>query len=145
MDIEENRLKRYWGKTELILNRIAEIREWSGISTKDFIKDERTKLATYKAFQEVVEASMDITAMLCKDLKIIPKDDYTNIESLKGKIFQEDMEGALIQCNGLRNRLVHHYNKTDDLLAFESIKGILPEVERFTGIVKEWIRKGLRQ
>ncbi len=40
MNIEEDRLKRYRDKIEVILNRIAEIREWSGISTKDFINDE---------------------------------------------------------------------------------------------------------
>ena len=42
---------------------------------------EKTKLATYKAFQEIVEACMDIVAMMCKDSKIPPQDDYTNQES----------------------------------------------------------------
>ena len=143
--MDEERLKRYGSKIELILNRSDEIKEWTSIGPEDFIKDEKTKLATYKAFQEAVEASMNIIAMLCKDLKIIPKDDYTNIENLKGKIFSEDMGDALIECNGLRNRLIHHYNKMDDLLAFDGITGILPELKRFTDTVKEWIRKELKE
>ena len=33
-------------------------------------------MATYKAFQEIVESYMDIIAMACKDEEIVPKDDY---------------------------------------------------------------------
>jgi uncharacterized protein YutE (UPF0331/DUF86 family) len=46
-------------------------------------EEERTRLAIYKAFQEIVEALFDIIAMKLVDLKIPPKDDYTNIKILE--------------------------------------------------------------
>jgi len=141
--MDEERLKRYWDKINLISKRSAEINEWTAIPPKDFITDEKTKLATYKAFQEIAEACMDIVAMLCKDSKIPPKDDYTNIDLLKNNYFENT--GPLIEANGLRNRLVHRYNATDDVLAFESIKEILPGITTFIAGVKKWIREKLKE
>ena len=142
MHMDEDRLKRYWDKINLISKRSAEIKEWTAISSQEFLADEKTKLATYKAFQEIVEACMDIVAMICKDSNIPPKDDYTNIELLKNN--HEHME-SLIRANGLRNRLVHRYNTTDDALAFDTIKEILPEITTLIAGVKKWIRETLRE
>ena len=138
--MDEDRIRRYWDKINLISKRSDEIREWIDISPEDFVKDEKTKLATYKAFQEIVEACMDIIAMMCKDLKIPPKDDYTNIELLGNKIPFDNTEKTLIEANGLKNRLFHRYNSTDDLRAFESIREILPEILNVVKGVKKWMR-----
>jgi len=48
---------------------------------------------------------MDCIAMACKDEKTVPKDDYTNIESLG--VIEEEMRSILIEVNGLMNRLVY--------------------------------------
>ncbi|MEA1992898.1 MAG: DUF86 domain-containing protein [Euryarchaeota archaeon] len=141
--MKEERVKRYWDKINLISKRTDEINEWANTEPEEFIANEKTKLATYKAFQELAEASMDIVAMICKDTKILPKDDYTNIELLKKEISFN--EKVLIEANGLRNRVVHRYNKTDDLLAFESIKELLPGIVDFVGEVKAWMRKRLKK
>ena len=87
---------------------------------------------------------MDIVAMICKDLRIPPQDDYTNIETLKKQLSLENLE-SLTEANGLRNRLVHRYNATDDSLAFESIKEILPRIATFIRGVKKWIRETLKE
>ena len=41
--MDEDRLKRYWDKINLILKRSDEITEWTTISPTDFIADEKTK------------------------------------------------------------------------------------------------------
>lgn len=57
-------------------------------------------LAVYKAAQEIMEASLDIVAMVCKDSKLVPKDDYANIEMLHGKgIIREKLKAALTEAN----------------------------------------------
>lgn len=137
--MDEDRLKRYWDKINLILKRSDEITEWTTIPLTDFTADEKTKLATYKAFQEIAEACMDIVAMMCKDLRIPPKDDYANIEILKKQLSLENLE-SLTEANGLRNRLSHRYNATDDSLAFESIKEILPRIATFVRGIKKWLK-----
>jgi uncharacterized protein YutE (UPF0331/DUF86 family) len=140
MEIE--RAKRYKDKTCIIIKRSNQIESWvQDLSYDQFLDDDRTKLATYKAFQEIVEACMDIIAMMCKDLNWVPKDDYSNIENLD-KIDRKT-KTSLAAANGLRNRLVHRYNQTDDRVALESINVLLPDLSNFVEMVELWIRRQL--
>ncbi len=41
------------------------------------------QFAIYHAFQIILEIVGDLTAMVVKDLQVIPKDDYINIEFLE--------------------------------------------------------------
>ena len=140
MDVD--RARRYKDKINRATKRADQIIEWAfGGSNVDFMDDERTKLATYKAFQEMTEACLDIVAMICKDSGIVPKDDYINIQSLEW--VNNRTRNALTEANGLRNRVVHRYNHTDDLIALESMKVLLPELRKFLEDVELWIRKRL--
>ncbi len=84
---------------------------------------------------------MDLVAMMCKDLGDVPKDDYSNIENLEE--LHEKTKKVLIEANGLRNHLVHRYNRMDDLLALESMMALLPGIEVFSAEVEAWIEKRL--
>ncbi|MBU4220529.1 MAG: DUF86 domain-containing protein [Euryarchaeota archaeon] len=143
MDIE--RISRYKDKLNLISERKQDIEEWvSGYDSSDFIEDKKTRLAVYKAFQELVEASFDVAAMVCKDLKIIPKDDYTNIDLLfEKKIINSSLKNSLSESNGLRNRLVHRYNELNDSLAFDSIIEHLTAFSDFSEVIEKWLRSNL--
>jgi uncharacterized protein YutE (UPF0331/DUF86 family) len=142
--MEMERMKRYKDKINIILKRLNQIKDWiSGYTTNDFVGDEKTKLATYKAFQESVEACMDIVAMGCKDLKIVPKDDYTNIESLD--FINATLKAALTEANSLRNRLVHRYNQMDDILVFDGIKDMSLRIIEFVEVLEQWIQQKLKE
>ncbi|MDD5472999.1 MAG: DUF86 domain-containing protein [Candidatus Methanoperedens sp.] len=143
MDIE--RISRYKDKLNLISERKQDIEEWiSGYDSSDFIQDKKTRLAVYKAFQELVEASFDVAAMACKDLKLIPKDDYTNIDLLfEKKFINSSLKNTLSESNGLRNRLVHRYNGLDDCLAFDSIMEHLTSILDFSEVIGKWLRSNL--
>jgi len=143
MEIE--RIGRYKDKLNIISERAQDIEEWvSGFDPSDFISDKKTRLAVYKAFQELVEASFDITAMACKDLKIIPKDDYTNIDILfEKKIIDSNLKNALYESNGLRNRLVRRYNQLNDAMAFNSILEHLQAISYFRETIEKWLKSNL--
>ena len=136
------RAGRYKDMLDLIFKRAGQAESWlEEVSADVFLEDDKTKLASYKAFQEAVEACLDLVAMMCKDLGIQPQDDYSNLER------QDDLgEGSkkvLIEANGLRNHLVHRYNKRDDLLALDSMKCILPGIMAFGEEVEAWLEKML--
>jgi len=40
---------------------------------------------------------------------------------------------------------VHRYNHTDDIIAFEHIKNLLPGIMEFVDVVETWIRKKLSE
>jgi uncharacterized protein YutE (UPF0331/DUF86 family) len=137
-----DRIKRYKDKIGKASKRADQINQWAlETSHEDFLVDEKTKLATYKAFQEMVEACLDIVAMICKDTNNVPSDDYTNIQNLEW--LGKEIKAALSEANGLRNRLVHRYNQTDDTIALESMKALLPELRGFLEDVEIWIGKRL--
>jgi len=143
MDLE--RTKRYKGKLDLIRERVGDINAWtSSKEPAEFIADKKTKLAVYKAFQEIIESALDIVAMSCKDAGLIPKDDYTNIGALHDKeILGEDSKKALTEANGLRNRLIHRYNALDDEIAYKAIKMLLPSFEKFSDVIGRWLKRNL--
>jgi uncharacterized protein YutE (UPF0331/DUF86 family) len=140
--MKTERASRYKDKLNLISKRAEQIDDWlSLVSAEDFLEDDKTKLASYKAFQEAVEACMDLVAMMYKDLVDVPKDDYSNIENLEG--LSENTKRILIEANGLRNHLAHRYNRMGDLLALESMMALLPGIEEFSAEVDAWIEKRL--
>jgi len=80
--------------------------------------------------------------MLLKDLGFRVEDDYSNIEKLvELKVIDEELGEKLKTCNGLRNWLVHRYNRIDTKIVLESVdevKGILMKfIERVEGILNE--------
>lgn len=136
MDI--TRLKRYKDKLEFITLRKEEFEEWSG----GILQNDKDKLSSYKAFQEMVEAINDLVAMMLKDSNFLPGDDYTNIEkSIKQKLLPEELKKPLEEMTGLRNRLVHEYNELDDALAKESASELLPFIDKYCDLVEQWLRR----
>jgi uncharacterized protein YutE (UPF0331/DUF86 family) len=142
--MDEERAKRYEEKLNFVSERMEDIESWLPERTEEFLLDKKTRLAVYKAFQEAVETCLDVVAMLCKDEKIMPKDDYQNLEELYQRgLMNPGLKGALARANGLRNILVHRYNLVEDRLAFESIRELLPSLSQFVDWVEKWLKRNL--
>ena len=140
--ISVERASRYKDKLDLLFKRAGQAEKWlADASAQDFLQDEKTMLASYKAFQEAVEASQDLVAMMCKEAGIRSQDDYSNLERLE--TLSPGSRNVLIEANGLRNHLVHRYNKRDDLLALESMKDLLPGIAAFGEEVEIWLERML--
>jgi len=123
---------------QLIEERIEDIKLWE----YDFTTDKRSRLAVYKAMQEIVEASMDVLAMRLKDSEKLPMDDYTNIDrAYKSGIIDERIKYALEEANGLRNRLVHGYNGINETVALESMKSLFPLFEAYIERMRQWLKE----
>lgn len=96
----------------------------------------------YHAFQLSIEIITDLIAMIVKDLKLIPKDDYLNIEIITNKkIISPDLAASLREANGLRNRIVHDYYGLDNEIAFNRLIDLLKSLKKFMEEVKEWLIK----
>jgi uncharacterized protein YutE (UPF0331/DUF86 family) len=134
-EIDVERRMRYLDKLRHIDKRVSNIRSWLQESI-----DEKTRLAIYKAFQEIVEAIFDVTAMKLVDLRISPKDNYTNLRELeeRGLLMGETID-VLREAYGLRNRLIHSYNTFSDEIALRSIEFLLPRLEEIRREMEDWI------
>ncbi len=136
--MKEQRFKRYVEKIERIQHRQKSIRAWSD----QFMAEEKDRLATYKAFQEIAEASMDIIAMMVTDEGLVPEDDYRNIQKLsQERILSDELKASLNEVNGLRNRIVHEYNGLNHKIALKSMKQLRSSLSEFMRVVQRWLEE----
>ncbi len=143
--MEEERIKRYSGKLEYLNQTIEHLKDWTkNIDSKEF-RDRlelQKQYGIYHAFQIGIDIITDLVAMIVKDLKLIPKDDYSNINIIKNKnIVNLDLAAKLREANGLRNRIVHDYNGLDNEIAYNSLKNLLKDFQSFKVKAKEWLKK----
>lgn len=109
-----NRKDQYKRKLEFIIDKITHLPE--KIDENYFFLD-----ALFYRLQISIDATMDVVAMLCKDLGITVKDDYSNLDALDElSIFSPNLIKNLHQWNGLRNVLVHKYNKIEEDLVLQN-------------------------
>lgn len=134
--MNKDRIKRYKEKITVIETRRNNIFSWISET------DEKSVLAVYKAFQEVVESFTDLFAMMLKDMGEIVEDDYSNIEALeRTNLLNQKQAAVMKEANGLRNRLVHEYNGLERQTARISMEEINDEMEDILTKVRSWIKK----
>lgn len=131
-----HREKRYKEKFELARERIEDVEILLGDFDNKF-----SRLACYKAFQELVESIFDIIAMLLKDHGKTVEDDYTNVEKLERIAINKKDADILREANGLRNRIIHRYNRVDDMIAKQSIENLLPHLKNLLDRLVEASKK----
>jgi len=143
--MEEERIKRYNDKLEYLNQTIEHLNNWTErIDSKEFIErlELQKQYGIYHAFQIGIEIITDLVSMIVKDVKLIPKDDYSNINILKNKkIVSEDLAAKLREANGLRNRIVHDYNGLDNEIAYDRLTNLIKYFQEFKVKAKEWLKK----
>jgi len=132
--MKKDRIARYREKMEYIIEALEQIPE----------KPERPIEISgiFYNLHTSIESAMDIIAMLLKDLGLRVEDDYSNIEKLvEFKVIDKKLGEKLKMCNGLRNWLVHRYNRIDTKIVLESVdevKEILMKlIEKVEGVLNE--------
>jgi uncharacterized protein YutE (UPF0331/DUF86 family) len=124
------RIERYREKIEYIVEAFDQI--------PDKPEEPIEISGTFYNLHTAIEAAMDIAAMLVKDLGKRVEDDYTNIETLSDTgIIDESLSDLLKMCNGLRNWIVHRYNRIDTNLVLESIDEVRDTLFRFIERVED--------
>ncbi len=143
--MEEERIKRYNDKLEYLNQTIENLNNWTeSIDSKEFIErlELQKQYGIYHAFQIGIEIITDLVSMTVKDVKLIPKDDYSNINIIRNKkIISADLAAKLREANGLRNRIVHDYNGLDNEIAYNRLLNLLEYFQEFKVKAKEWLKK----
>jgi uncharacterized protein YutE (UPF0331/DUF86 family) len=136
-----DRRNRYREKVDRLDERLEDISRWGRPDSEEIVSRKKDLFALKKAFQETVEAVTDLCAMFLADTGREVADDASNIQKCAGKFYSEDLEGRLLEANGLRNRVVHDYNGFNERKGVESIKEAREVIEEFKKEVEEWIRE----
>ena len=120
-----NRKEQYKRKLDFITEKIYNL---PNVENQDDIYID----ALFYHLQVAIDASMDVIAMLCKDLGIKVRDDYKNIDNIKKlNIFSPELVNKLRKFNGLRNALVYKYNKIEEDLILQQKEDIKENLNSF--------------
>ena len=134
--MSERKLK-YRKKISIITERLADLPKK--------IDSDLKKDATLFRVQIAIEAAMDIIAMLVKDHGREVSDDYHNIEMLEDlKIIRSVLADELKKLNGLRNAIVHKYNKFEEKHVFDNKEKIVNVLNTFLSILEHDIKTILK-
>jgi uncharacterized protein YutE (UPF0331/DUF86 family) len=141
MSVSE-REDRYKAKLERIEGRLESVEDWmEDVTKEEFSNELQLRLSIYKAIQEISEAVTDLTAMYLSDKDKVVGDNYENLEACSGELFDKEINKDLKNLNGLRNRIVHEYDKIQHDTAYKAIKDTKPAVKKFRESVEQWIKK----
>jgi uncharacterized protein YutE (UPF0331/DUF86 family) len=128
--MDELRSKRYQDKIQHIFDYIQELPLEP--------KNELEKRGIFYSLQTSIEATVDLIAMLVKDLGIQVKDDNNNIsEIVRIRRLNPELGEQLKKANGLRNIIVHRYNEIDDKLILDSIQEVKDLLLHWIKIIEE--------
>lgn len=113
----------------------------AGLTFDNYQNQIITKRAIERDIQLIVECATDINNMILKQLSKGPAKDYFNsfIELAHNQVIEMDFALKLAPSTGLRNILVHEYEKIDDLIVFKSIANVLTFYRQYLQIIAEYL------
>jgi uncharacterized protein YutE (UPF0331/DUF86 family) len=127
--MDESRIKRYKDKINYIIEKVQNL-------SKD-PKNELEKDGIFYSLQTSIESTIDLIAMLVKDIGIPVKDDARNINVIvKKRNLDPELGEKLNRANGMRNILVHRYNEVDEQIIIKSVKDVKNLLMKWLDIIE---------
>lgn len=128
--MDDLRTKRYRDKINLIINYLKDLPLEPS--------NELEKRGIFYSLQTSIEAMVDLIAMIIKDMGKEVKDDNSNISVvIAEKKLDPELGVQLRKANGMRNIIVHRYNKFDEKIILDSIKQVKILLFQWLDIVEE--------
>lgn len=120
----EERINDKIKEVEELLSDLEDIRT---DNIDEYIKDIKTRAACERYFEKVIEAVIDLSFLIIKQRELrIPEGDEGALRVLVNKgIIDETLFSKLSNAKGMRNFIIHQYEKIDDKLVFDVLNGEL--------------------
>jgi uncharacterized protein YutE (UPF0331/DUF86 family) len=123
------------------------LQEFSDILPADFeeYKSSFEKIAACERyFEKIVESVVDLSFIFIKENNLSPPEDEEGVFKVlfNEEVISERLFEKLKDAKGMRNFIIHQYEKIDDEIVFDSLKEeFLTDVEEFLTQIKKFIKK----
>ena len=123
-------------KLAVIIENLKTLELINGMNTDEYLQDLYKRKATERLLQELIEAAIDINIhMIVQTGHTVPDDYYESfIRVGELKIISLDLAQKLAPSAGLRNRLVHEYDRLEHSMI---LKAVNMAEELYSKYVKE--------
>ena len=124
-------------KIKQIISYLNEIEPVLKLNFKDYRKDVYKIRTLERNTQLIVDNIIDINNELILGQNIEPADDYygTFTKLKQTNIFPDKLISILAPLTGLRNRLVHEYEKVDQKILFTTMQKRTKDIKEYLKIV----------
>ncbi len=115
----------------------TELKDFKKITFDEYRSNNLYRRTVERLIQLIVEVATDINNILLKSLSIGPTLDYYSsfMELAEAGILPKDFAESIAPSTGLRNIIVHEYQKLDDKIVYESIQDTLQYYLKYMDIV----------
>lgn len=128
-------------KLQLITSTLRLLEPLRGVAPGAYSADPMLRDATERRLQKIVEAAVDInTHLLVETGRPTPDDMHASFTAL-GELGAIDpaLATALAPSAGLRNRLVHGYDRIDDAKVLAAVGEALAQFPRYVAAVERFL------
>jgi len=111
---------------------IDELEPFLNYSYEQYASNYFIKRTGERLIQLIVENMIDINSIIISEMNHVPPKDYYSSFEIVGElgVIPVSFAKELAPCTGMRNRLVHEYDKIQDRIVFESIKAVIEMVNK---------------
>jgi uncharacterized protein YutE (UPF0331/DUF86 family) len=131
-------------KLEIIVDRLTTLEAIGRLGAADYlVQDVWHRKGTERMLHELIEAAIDINAhLLVQGGHATPDTMYESFLLLgDAGIISVDLAQALAPSAGLRNRLVHEYERIDQPLVHQAVQVALRDYPRYVAEVERWLHR----
>ena len=134
---------------EVVIEKLIKMREYIEQLGKikpntfdEYIRNLISKYAVERLIQLVVDLALDINNILLAYVKEPPAPDYYNsfIDLSECNVLERSFAFSIAPSTGLRNRLVHEYERINDEVIYKSIDKIIDMYNSYMATVNEFIK-----
>lgn len=130
-------------KIRLIKDYFEEIRDIIKLDKEEILRDVRNLRTLERIFQLIVDETIDINLHLIREMDLKSPDDFqSSFEILaEGKILPYDFAIKIAPVVGLRNKLVHRYEKVNRDFFIEQVKREYEDFIKFIEYIRDYLRE----
>jgi len=131
-------------KLAVIIENITALGPISGIAKEEYVEDIYKRKAVERLLQELIEAAIDINTYVIVQTRSMAPDDYYEsfIDAGRLEIIPVDLAERLAPSAGLRNRLVHEYDRLEHPMVLEAVQSALKLYPQYVKEIENYITSG---
>lgn len=130
-------------KLETIVADLRLLEPIAELDVNAYLTEPYRRKATERMLQEIVEAAVDVNAhILVQAGQGAPDDLFASFHGMAGAgVLTSDLATSLAPSAGLRNRLVHEYDRIDDAIVLAAVGQALTLYPQYVAAIEAYLTK----
>lgn len=125
-----------------LMEYLEQLKTIKPVSFQQYIGDITTKYAVERIMQLIVDVALDINNVLLAFHRKPPAADYFNsfVDLGECGVLEQGFALSIAPSTGLRNRLVHEYEKINDEIVYQSIEKMIASYTEYLKVINQYIQ-----